>query len=125
MKSLQEYIKEGVIKAGDFSKFSLNELIQYGVLKGVDSNFSRNELVKLGTAFYDKYPANHNDNGIVQDIDVKCDVMNTTLFFTFFWGNCDIKTRISVVDEVLNLIVDIIGGNKGNENNIKRLITRL
>lgn len=128
MKTLTEYLMEETAPTLEFQIGTTDEFMDWGVWTPNDE-LTKDDYKKIANAFYDKYPANHNDCGEVCGIDVKCDLKykgsSDWVQFTFYWGDADNKTRMKVIDEIANLLTNTIYSVKGGKTEIRNLLNKM
>ena len=125
MKSLTEYLTEAINTNVEWQKGTTEDFIDCGVWIPND-DLTKDEYKKLAMAFYNKYPANHNDNGVINNIEVKCEYKNGDLvYFTFYWGKASRKDRIKVIEEIVNLISNTIYSVVGDKHDIEKLLDNM
>lgn len=125
MKSLTEYLIEAVNANVEWQKGTTEDFIDWGAWTPND-DLTKDECRKLAMAFYNKYPANHNDNGVINNIEVKCEYKNGELvYFTFYWGKAPRKDRIKVIEEIVNLMSNTIYSVVGDKHDIEKLLDNM
>lgn len=125
MKSLIEYLMEAVNANVEWQKGTTEDFIDWGAWIPND-DLTKDECRKLAMAFYNKYPANHNDNGVINNIEVKCEYKNGELvYFTFYWGKASRKDRIKVVEEIVNLMSNTVYSVVGDKHDIEKLLDNM
>lgn len=125
MKSLTEYLTEAMNTNVEWQKGTTEDFIDCGAWIPND-DLTKDECKKLAMAFYNKYPANHNDNGVINNIEVKCEYKNGDLvYFTFYWGKASRKDRIKVIEEIVNLMSNTIYSVVGGKHDIEKLLDNM
>lgn len=125
MKPLTEYMMEALKQ--EFVQFSLDDLENWDVWHANDE-LSHKDLVEVGTQFYKKYPADMNDCGTVAGYSVKCDVGQTAMRFTVYYGNAPEKDKIKVIEEIVDFLCNVVysvGPGKGAKQLIKAMLNKI
>ena len=125
MKSLTEYLMEVVTPTIEWQKGTTEDFINWEAWTPND-DLTKEDCKKLAIAFYNKYPANHNDNGIINNIEVKCEYKNgDCVYFTFYWGDAPRKDRIKVLEEIANLMANTVYSVVGGKREMGKLLDNL
>lgn len=125
MKSLAEYLMEVVTPTIEWQKGTTDDFIDWEAWIPND-DLTKDDCKKLAYAFYDKYPANHNDNGVINNIEVKCEYKNSDcVYFTFYWGDAPRKDRIKVLEEIANLMANTVYSVVGGKREMEKLLDNL
>ena len=128
MKSLTEYLTEAINI--EWQKGTIGDFIDCGAWIPND-DLTKDECKKLAMAFYNKYPANHNDNGVINNIEVKCEYKpwdhynGNLVYFTFYWGKAPRKDRIKVIEEIVNLMSNTVYSVVGDKHDIEKLLDNM
>ena len=128
MKDLVSYINEYITPTPtlEWQTGSTDEFIDWGTWLP-EEDPDADDCKKIAYEFYEKYPADRNDCGTIQGISVKVDWKNKNpwIDFIFYWGDADKKLRTKVIDELMDFLVDTIGGEKGGKTEIKNLLNNM
>jgi len=127
MKSLAEYLMEVVTTPTiEFQIGTTDDFIDWGAWIPND-DLTADNCWDIANAFYKKYPANYNDCGVINGINVKCECKRgeEQVKFTFYWGDASTKERLSVLEEITNLLTNTIYSVKGGKSEMKKLLNNM
>ena len=108
----------------EFSQFTLDDMTVFGVWTPND-DLDKKDLMKIADTFYKKYPANYNDCGVIDGVEVGCELKGNTLRFTCYWGQTPDNIRLKVAKEIISILNETIYSVVGDDTHIKNMINNI